>query len=81
MSVGQAIMETQQEKENEMENKRYHFSGFAFGEKNYYNLSVRLNNFAGYGTSYTSEWSLELTEEERLELIKLLINAETQEKN
>jgi hypothetical protein len=80
MSVATAIMETQQEKEKEMENTRYNFSGFIFGmDKNFYNLTIRINNHAGYGTSYIGEMSLELTETERQELIKLLINAKDSE--
>jgi hypothetical protein len=77
-------METQQTKEKEMENRpeRYHFTGFTFGvSENLYNLTIRINNHAGYGTSYIGETSLELTDTERQALIKLLINAEPQEKN
>lgn len=62
-----------------MENTRYIFSGFTFGTQNWFNLTVRINNHAGYGTSYVSEFAFELTETERLELIKLLINAEKKE--
>ena len=66
-----------------MENKleRYHFTGFTFGHENWYNLIVRINNHAGHGTSFIGEFTLELNETERLALIKLLINAEPQEKN
>lgn len=75
MSVVTAIIETQQEKEKEMENTRYNFSGFTFGmEKKFYNLTIRLNNHAGYGTSYIGEFSLELTDTERQALINLLMN-------
>lgn len=59
-----------------MENKleRYNFSGFVFGSENWYNLTIRLNNHAGHGTSYLSEFSLELNNEERMALINLLMN-------
>jgi hypothetical protein len=80
MSVATAIIETQQEKDKQMEKTRYHFTGFIFGmDKNYYNLTIRINNHAGVGTSYIGEMSLELTETERQELIKLLINAKDAE--
>ena len=64
-----------------MENKRYDFTGFTFGSENWFNLNIRINNHAGHGTSFVGEFSLELNETERLELIKLLINAEPQENN
>jgi hypothetical protein len=48
-------------------------------EKDYYNLTIRINNHAGYGTSYIGEMSFELTDTERQELIKLLINAKDSE--
>jgi hypothetical protein len=68
-------METQQKRKNEMENTRYNFSGFTFGmDKNLYNLTIRLNNHAGYGTSYIGEMSLELNDTERQALINLLMN-------
>jgi hypothetical protein len=68
-------METQQKRKNEMENTRYNFSGFTFGmEKQYYNLTIRLANHAGYGTSYIGEFSLELNNTERQALINLLMN-------
>jgi hypothetical protein len=81
MSVATAIIETSTDKEKEMENKleRYHFTGFTFGHENWYNLTVRINNHAGVGTSYIGEMSLELTETERQELVKLLINAKDAE--
>ena len=63
-----------------MEKTRYYFTGFIFGmDKDLYNLTIRINNHAGYGTSYIGEMSLELTENERQELIKLLINAKDSE--
>ncbi len=77
MSVGQAIIETSIDKEKEMENRpeRYNFSGFTFGHsENFYNLTIRINNHANYGTSYIGEMSLELTDTERQALINLLMN-------
>lgn len=66
-----------------MENKqkRYELSGFTFGTENYFNLSIRITNYANHGTSYTAQFDLELSQEERMELIKLLINAENKEGN
>jgi len=58
-----------------MENTRYYFTGFVFGmDKNLYNLTIRINNHAGYGTSYIGEMSLELNDTERQALINLLMN-------
>ena len=83
MSVVTAIIETSTDKEKEMENTRktrYDFSGFIFGHsEKFYNLSIRLNNYAGYGTSYIGEFSLELTETERQALINLLMNPQETE--
>jgi hypothetical protein len=65
--------------ENKMEKKienRYTFSGFTFGDKDFFQLLINVKNFTGVGTSTTIELGLELTTEERMELIKLLINAE-----
>ena len=64
------------EKEN-----RYRFSGFTFGSENYFNLSISVKNFSNVGTSFTTEIGLELNDAERLELIKLLINAGEKEDN
>lgn len=80
MSGVTAIIETSTDKEKEMENTRYNFSGFTFGmEKQFYNLTIRLNNHAKYGTSYIGEMSLELTATERQELINLLMNPQETE--
>ncbi len=56
--------------------KRYTFGGFTFGSQKLFNLTIAIRNHAGYGTSHTVEMGLELTDTERMELIKLLINAE-----
>jgi hypothetical protein len=58
-----------------MEN-RYTFSGFTFGSNKLFQLLINVKNYSGIGTSTSLELGLELTESERLELIKLLINAE-----
>jgi len=63
----------------ENENKRYTFGGFTFGSQKLFNLSINIRNYAGYGTTHTVEMGLELTESERMELIKILINAGEQE--
>jgi hypothetical protein len=83
MSVVACIIETQQKRKNEMENKqaRYTFGGFTFGSENYFNLRIDVKNYNGAGTSTSLELGLELTTEERMELIKVLINANEQEKN
>ena len=57
-----------------MEN-RYTFSGFTFGNEKLFQLLIRVKNYSGVGTTTSLELGLELTESERLELIKLLINA------
>jgi hypothetical protein len=75
-------METSTDKEKEMENRqdRYNFSGFTFGHsEKFYNLTIRMNNYAGYGTSYIGETSLELTDSERQALINLLMNPQETE--
>jgi len=58
-----------------MEN-RYTFSGFTFGSNKLFQLRINVKNYSGVGTTTSLELGLELTESERLELIKLLINAE-----
>lgn len=55
--------------------QRYTFKGYTFGSKKYFNLLINIRNHAGFGTSHTLEMGIELTDEERMELIKLLINA------
>ena len=64
----------------ENENKRYNFSGFIFGSKKLYNLLITVNNYTKQGTSNTIEMGIELTPEERQELITLLLTI-PQEKN
>jgi hypothetical protein len=59
----------------ENKNERYTFGGFTFGSQNLFNLTIRVRNHAEYGTSNTVEMGIELTPEERQELITILINA------
>ncbi len=70
-------MRNKMEKEN-----RYRFGGFTFGTTTkYFNLTIGIKNFNSVGTSYTTEIGIELTDEERLELIKLLINADEEKED
>lgn len=52
--------------------KRYTFDGFTFGDKGHFQLQVKSLDSTGYG--WTVELGLELTSEERQELITVLIN-------
>lgn len=58
-----------------MENKKYQFGGFAFGNDGLFQLTIKTINHTGLGTSTSIELGIELNEIERLELIKVLINA------
>ena len=78
MSVAQVIIETQQTKEKEMENKLYQFGGFYFGSDGHFQLTIKTTKPSGYG--YSVDLGIELTPEERQELITLLLTA-PQEKN
>ena len=66
-----------------MENEnRYRFGGFTFGTATkMFNLDIEVKNFNAVGTSYTTKIGIELTDEERLELIKLLINADEEKED
>jgi hypothetical protein len=68
--------------ENKMENtnKRYNFGGFSFAKGQYFNLQINFINNAGYGTNNTVEMGIELTPEERQELIKVLLLAGQEDK-
>jgi hypothetical protein len=57
-----------------MEN-RYTFGGFTFGNDKLFQLLINVKNYSGVGTNTTLELGLELTTEERMELVKLLMNA------
>jgi hypothetical protein len=59
----------------ENKNKRYNFGGFSFAKGQYFNLQINIINNAGYGTNNTVEMGIELTPEERQELITVLIQA------
>jgi len=59
----------------ETQNTRYNFGGFSFGSKGLFQLTIKTINSADYGTSNSLELGLELSQDERLELIKVLINA------
>ena len=61
-----------------MENNKYEIGGFYFGEESLFNLTIRANKPTGYG--YSIELAIELTAEERQELITLLLTA-PKEKN
>ena len=65
----------------ENKNERYTFGGFSFGSENWFNLTIRTRNHAGHGTSHGLELALELSTEERLELIKVLTTRNSQEDN
>ena len=65
------------EKEN-----RYKFGGFTFGSSTrMFNLDIEVKNFNAIGTNYTTKIGIELTDDERLELIKLLINADEEKED
>lgn len=64
-----------------MENKRYNFGGFTFGDKGLSVLNVQILNNTEIGTSYTTEIAIELTPEERTELITKLITIADKDKN
>lgn len=56
-----------------MENKRYNFGGFTFGDKDLAVLRIEVLNHTETGTRYSTEIGLELTPAERQELITKLI--------
>ena len=58
-----------------MKNERYVFGGFTFGTQKLFQLKIDIRNLAEGGTFTVAELNLELNEVERLELIKVLINA------
>ena len=64
----------------ENENKRYTFGGFSFAKGRYFNLQINIRNYAGHGTSNTVEMGIELTPEERQELITVLLLAGQEDK-
>jgi len=56
-----------------MENKRYNFGGFGFGDKGLSVLTIQVINHTETGTSYSTGLELELTPDERVELITNLV--------
>lgn len=56
--------------------RRYTFGGFTFGgeKTRYFNLNIRMVNTSGVGGMDLVGFALELTDEERLELIDVLSN-------
>lgn len=61
--------------------KRYSFGGFSFGSKGLFQLTIAtISPTTEVGTTHTMELGLELTPEERQELITLLLTI-PQEKN
>jgi hypothetical protein len=65
--------------ENKME-KRYSFGGFTFGSKGMFNLTINtINPTKEFGSTHTMELGIELTPEERQELITILLLAEKED--
>ena len=62
-----------------MENNRYNFGGFSFGDKGLAVLVIQVLNHTQIGTSYSTEINLELTPDERVELIKKIIHLDEKE--
>jgi len=56
-----------------MENKRYDFGGFTFGDNGLFQLTIKTKSYAEFGTSSTIELGLELTPTELQELITILL--------
>ena len=65
----------------ENETKRYNFNGFTFGDNGLSVLTIRMLNNTKVGTSYTTEIAIELTPEEKTELITKLITIADKDKN
>lgn len=62
-----------------MENKRYNFGGFSFGDNGLAVLKIEVLNHTETGTNYSTEIGLELTPDERVELIKKIITLDEKE--
>lgn len=60
--------------------KRYSFGGFSFGSKGLFNLTISTISNADYGSTHSVGLGIELSPEERQELIILLLTI-PQEKN
>jgi len=61
--------------------KRYTFGGYTFGSQNLFNLTIRVLNHAGFGTSNTIEMGIELSPEEIQELINVLLTRNVKEED
>lgn len=67
--------------ENKMD-KRYSFGGFSFGSNGLFQLTIAtINPTKEVGSTHTMELGLELSPEERQELITLLITLNKKEDN
>ena len=66
--------------ENNME-KRYSFGGFSFGSSGLFQLTISTISPVNYGGTHAMELGLELSAEERQELITLLITLNKKEDN
>lgn len=53
--------------------KRYSFGGFSFGSKGLFQLTIATITNVDYGSTHSVELGLELSPEERQELITLLL--------
>ena len=63
-----------------MENKNYSIGGFYFGSQGLFQLTIKSIKTNGTGSSHAIELGIELTPEERQELITLLLTT-PKEKN
>lgn len=79
--VAGKIITSRNEKEKMENKKRYSFGGFTFGSKGLFQLTISTINPADYGSSHSIELGLELTPEERQELITILITLNAKDKN
>jgi hypothetical protein len=66
--------------ENKMD-KRYSFGGFSFGSNGLFQLTISTISPVDYGSTHGIELGLELSPEERQELITLLITLNKKEDN
>lgn len=61
--------------------KRYTFGGFTFGTQGLFQLTISPISTADYGSTHGIDIGLELSPEERQELITLLITLNEKDKN
>lgn len=64
--------------ENKME-KRYTFGGFSFGSRGLFQLTISTISNVDYGSIHSVEFGLELSPEERQELITILLLTEKED--